>query len=110
MIGGLIIGPPSAESARVLVRAIGPSLGAKGVAVPLGDTLLELHDQNGDLIASNDNWQDTQRDDIQATGLAPSDPRESAILRQLNPGALTAVVRGVNNTTGVALVEAYRLQ
>ncbi len=58
---------------------------------------------------TNDNWMDTQKDAIQATGLAPSNDKESAILTDLAPGAYTAIVRGVNGTTGNALVEVYRL-
>jgi hypothetical protein len=69
-----------------------------------------LHDGNGVLIASNDNWKDVQQTDIQGTGLAPSDDAEPAILLDLVPGPYTSVVRGVNDTTGIALVEVYNLQ
>jgi hypothetical protein len=77
------------------------------VSNPLLDPFLELHDQNGVLISSNNNWRDTQEVEIAATGLPPNDDRESAILMDLVPSSYTAVVRGVNGTTGVALVEAY---
>jgi hypothetical protein len=70
---------------------------------------LELHDSNGALITDNDNWRDTQEVDIAATGIAPADDRESAILTELAPDAYTAIVRGANNSTGVGLVEAYQL-
>jgi hypothetical protein len=68
-----------------------------------------LRDQAGSLLASNDNWRDTQTGPITSTGIPPSDDLESAILAFLKPGAYTAIVRGNNNTTGVALVEVYDL-
>ncbi len=92
------------------VRAIGPSLMSSGVTDALLDPTLELHDQNGTLLASDDDWRDRQESAIQASGLAPSDDRESAIATSLGPGNYTAVVRGKNNTTGVALVEVYRIE
>jgi hypothetical protein len=107
MIGGTIIA--GAVPARVLFRAIGPSLTNFGVSNALGDPVLELHDGNGVLIATNYDWRDTQEAEISATGLAPSNNLESAILRDLAPGPYTAIVRGLNDTTGVALIEAYNL-
>ena len=110
MIGGFILGPDDAPNANVLVRAIGPSLAAFGVTDALADPVLELHDVNGTLIASNDNWTDsTQAADIEATGLAPTNDLESAILMSLPPSSYTAVVSGSEDSTGVALVEVYRL-
>ena len=112
MIGGFII--EGAESKTVIVRAIGPALAQFGVPDPLADPTLELHNSTGALIASNDNWQTTQIGGIisvdqvsaiQNSGLAPSQASESAIIATLPPGSYTAVVRGKNNTTGVALVE-----
>jgi hypothetical protein len=73
------------------------------------DPTLELYDGNGVLLASNDDWRDTQEADITATGLAPSNDAESAILRTLAPSLYTAIVGGANETTGVALVEVYNL-
>jgi hypothetical protein len=108
MIGGFILGNGSAN-ARVLLRAIGPSLANLGIPGALDDPTLELHNNNGDIIAANDDWRETQQAEIKATGIPPSDHRESAIIQPLAPGAYTAIVRGKNNTTGVALVEAYRL-
>jgi len=107
MIGGFILGNGSG-SGRVLIRAIGPSL---SMIVPgaLADPTLELHDNNGGIIATNDDWKSTQQAEIEATGIPPTDDRESAILQTLAPGGFTAIVRGKNNTTGVAVVEAYRL-
>jgi len=76
---------------------------------PLLDPTLELHDGSGAVIAFDDNWRDSQEAEIEATGLAPSDDRESAIVRTLAPGNYTAIVRGKNNTIGVALIEVYDL-
>jgi hypothetical protein len=102
MIGGVIVAGQASQ--KVVVRAIGPSLPADG---KLADPTLELHDGNGGLIFSNDNWRTTQEAEIMATGLAPSNDLESAIVATLPPANYTAIVRGVNNTTGVALVEVY---
>src|SRR5437660_8123175 len=116
MIGGFIV--QGTGTKRVIIRAIGPELGQYGVPNPLADPTLELHDGTGALIGSNDNWQTTiiggiithdQVQDIMNSGLAPGDARESAIIADLPPGSYTAIVRGVNNTTGVALVEVYNL-
>jgi PKD repeat protein len=105
LIGGFIITGNGAK--KVAVRALGPSTQVPGF-VP--DTVLELHDSTGALVTSNDNWGDSpEASQIQAVGLAPGDSRESAILRLLNPGAYTAVVRGKNNAIGTAVVEAYDL-
>jgi CSLREA domain-containing protein len=104
MIGGLIV--VGQNSLRVIVRAIGPSLPLPGA---LGDPALELRDINGALIAANDNWRSDQEAEIIATTIPPTNDLESAIVRNLVPGNYTAIVSGVNNTTGVALVEAYGL-
>jgi hypothetical protein len=105
LIGGTIV--LGNGSTTVLFRAIGPSL--PGVANALQDPTLELYNGQGQVVATNDNWQDSQAGEIQNTTIPPNDPREAAILRPLTPGAYTAVVRGKNNTTGVALIEAYQL-
>jgi hypothetical protein len=70
---------------------------------------LELRDGTGALLASNDNWRDDQEAEIAATGLAPNDDRDSAILFSLIPGSYTAIVRGQGESTGVGLVEVYDL-
>jgi hypothetical protein len=106
MIGGFIVG--GTEPAKILVRAIGPSLTAFGVQGALPATTLELHDSNGAVI-SNDGWRHTQEAEIKATTIAPTNDKEAAILATLVPGSYTAVVRGKNNTTGIGLVEAYNL-
>jgi cyclophilin family peptidyl-prolyl cis-trans isomerase len=108
LIGGFIMG--GTESKQILARAIGPSLTAFGVPNALADPILELRDMNGALIDSNDNWMDSpQKPQIQASGLAPSDLKESAVLRTLAAGAYTAIVRGVSNGTGVGMVQIYQL-
>jgi hypothetical protein len=107
MIGGFIV--EGAESGDVLICAIGPSLSQFGIADALSDPWLELHDKDGLLIVSNDDWKETQQAQIEATGLAPTDDRESAILATLSPDSYTAIVRGKNDTTGVALVEVYNI-
>lgn len=110
LIGGFIINGNAAK--KVLVLAKGPSLsiGASPVPNRLLDTTLELHAGDGSLITSNDNWKDSpERADIEASGLAPSDDRESAIIRTLAPGVYTGVLAGKNNATGIALIEIYDL-
>ena len=116
MIGGFIV--QGAQPKNVIMRAIGPELSQYGVPNPLADPTLELHNGTGALIASNDNWQhpiiggiitDDQVESIQNSGHAPGDASESAIIATLPPGNYTAIVRGVNNATGVALVEVYDL-
>ncbi len=108
MIGGFIL--TGSETRRILLRAIGPSLGAFGVSNPLLDPTLELYDQNGALLSSNDNWRDTQEAELIATGIPPADDREAAIVMDLAPSNYTAIVRGANGATGVALVEAYDVE
>lgn len=108
LIGGFFVG--GTESKRILVRAIGPSLVAAGVPNALADPILELHDGNGALLDSNDDWGlSPQQTEIQASGAAPTNPKESAVLRLLPAAPFTAIVRGVNNTSGVGSVEIYQL-
>lgn len=116
MIGGLIVsGGAGGGNARVIVRAIGPSLSASGIVNAMQDPNLELHNASGALIVSNDNWKSlpaggSQQGEIEATGLPPTNDFESAIVQNLGPGSYTAIVRGANNSTGVAVVETYALQ
>src|SRR5205814_5220141 len=93
LIGGFIVGGSALANNAVVVRAIGPSLARTGVTNPLSDPVLELHDSSGAIVASNNDWQDTQKAQITASGLAPTDPRESAIFATLSTGNYTAVVR-----------------
>ena len=109
LIGGFI-GGGNGSQPKVLIRAIGPSLTDAGVADALEDPVLELHDAQGALVTTNDDWESDQKDEIEATGIPPTDPKESAILATLLPTNYTAIVRGANDTTGVALVEVYHLQ
>jgi uncharacterized protein YggT (Ycf19 family) len=117
MIGGFIV--QGTQPKMVVIRAIGPELTQFGVPNVLANPTLELHDGAGALIGANDNWQTTiiggiimhdQVQDILDSGRAPTDPNESAIIANLPAGNYTAIVRGVSNTTGVALVEVYDLQ
>ena len=108
LIGGFII--QGEQLKKVILRAIGPSLTADGVTGALQDPQIELHDATGALLDSNDNWQDSlDAGEIIASTIAPSDPREAAIVARLAPGSYTVIVSGVNNTSGVGLVEAYTL-
>jgi hypothetical protein len=108
MIGGFIVGAGS--SGRVVVRAMGPSLTDAGVFGSLADPVLEIHDHNGALMKTNDNWEtDPSAAEVQAAGLAPANANEAATVSPLTPGMYTAIVRGKGSATGVALVEAYNL-
>jgi len=106
-IGGFIITGNAPK--QVLLRGIGPSLSNFGVPNPLADPTMELHGPSGFVTLNNNNWRDTQEAEIQATGLAPTSDLESAILATLSPGNYTAIVKGVNNGTGVGLVEVFDL-
>ncbi len=109
MIGGFILGGETGASGNVLVRAIGPSLTPFGVDGALADPTLELRDAQGALISSNDNWKESNQLEIEATGLQPQMDEESVVLESLPAGAYTAIVAGSSGTTGVGLVEVYRL-
>jgi sugar lactone lactonase YvrE len=109
MIAGFIAPSATGGSGNVLLRALGPSLGSAGVSDPLADPILELHDSNGVLIASNDNWKSDQQSEIEATGIPPTNDLEAAIFATLTPGSYTAIESGKNGGTGVGLVEVYNL-
>src|SRR5439155_12304480 len=101
----VILGGP--QAVRIIVRAIGPSL-SSSIPDALADPMLELHNANGDLLKSNDNWQTGDTDSsIGNSGIAPKNPNESAVSAYLAPGNFTAIVRGKNNSSGVGLVEVY---
>ena len=111
LIGGVIL--RGGKSGRVVFRGIGPSLKVDDTPVPgrLEDPILALHDGNGALMTSNDNWKEAPNfAEVQLSGLAPTDDRESAILTTLTPGNYTAIMRGVNRTTGIGLVEVYNIE
>jgi hypothetical protein len=109
LIGGFIIQGTTPK--RIALRGIGPSLALAGVTGVLADPVIELHDQAGALIAQNDNWSSSAdlRTDIVGVGLAPADPRESALIATLTPGQYTVVLKGAGDTTGVGLIEIYDL-
>jgi hypothetical protein len=112
LIGGVIVGSGSGgATTRVMLRALGPSV---PIEAALGDPTLELHDESGNTVAFNDNWKtrpdgSSQQAEIEATGIPPTNDLESALLQTLPAGNYTAIVRGMNGTTGVGLLEAYNL-
>jgi hypothetical protein len=112
MIGGFIVGGGSPSGAvKVIVRALGPSI---PVSDALANPTVELHESNGATIAFNDDWKtrpdgSSQQGEIEGTTIPPSNDLESAFVRILAPGSYTAIVRGMNGTTGIGLVEAYHL-
>jgi glucose/arabinose dehydrogenase len=110
LIGGFILGS-NGGGAKIIVRAIGPSLTQFGISNALADPTLELRDSNGALLLADDNWQDdaNQAAQITASGIAPTNPFESAISISLLPGAYTAIVAGKNGGTGIGLVEIYNI-
>jgi hypothetical protein len=107
LIGGFIVGGSALANNAIVVRALGPSLAGSGVANPLSDPVLELRDGSGALVATNNDWQETQKTQITASGLAPTNPRESAIYATLPAGNYTAVLLSGDHKTGIAVVEAY---
>jgi hypothetical protein len=108
VIGGFILGGDTGQ-ATVLLRAIGPSLSAVGIANALANPTLELRDSNGLLLQYNDNWKDSQQAAIEATGLAPQNDLEATILATLLPGSYTAIAAGNGGSMGVGLIEVYNL-
>jgi hypothetical protein len=107
LIAGYIVGGYKAQ--RVVVRAIGPSLTQFGVNDALADPFLDLHNAQGTIIMSNNDWQDSQGQELMDTGIPPSNPKESALVTNLTPGNYTAVVSGVAGATGVGLAEVYNV-
>ena len=100
------------KTKKVLIRGIGPSLTGSGVSGALANPLLELRDANNGLVASNDDWQTApEAADISATGAAPANPAEAAMIRTLNPGQnYTAILKGSGGATGIGVVEVYDLE
>lgn len=107
MIGGFILG--GQDRAKILIRALGPSLAEFGVAETLSNPALELRDANGAVLQRNQNWRETQETAIRATGLPPGRDAEAAMVADLTPGAYTAIVSGEDGGGGVALVEIFNL-
>jgi len=112
MIGGFALGGSSINPAKVVVRALGPSLAPAGINNPLANPTLQLFDNNGQSVAFNDNWQDdaNQAAQLQTLGLAPGSAGESAIVMMLPPGLYTAVVAGQDGGSGIGLIEVYAVQ
>jgi hypothetical protein len=112
LIGGVVVSDDSFtnQPQNILVRGIGPSLSASGVSNPLQDPFIELHDSQGALITSNDDWGSSpDAGALALSGAAPTNPKESAILKTLAPGAYTVILKGATGGTGVGNVEAYNL-
>jgi len=109
VIAGFVLG--NGEDDRIVVRGIGPSLAVLGVPDALANPTLELRDANGALLVANNDWQDDpgQAAELTAAGLAPTNSLEAGIAATLPPGAYTALLAGLNNSTGVGLVEVYDL-
>jgi hypothetical protein len=108
LIGGFIVS--GTQSQKIILRAIGPSLVANGITGALANPMMELRNSAGKLIASNDNWQQSaQAAEISSSGVPPRNALESAIVAQLAPGSYTAIVRGMNATSGIAMIEGYEL-
>jgi hypothetical protein len=107
MIAGFII---QSAPVRAVVLAIGPSLSAFGITNALPDTTLQLRDQNGTIVRENDNWRTDQEQELENTGLQPSNDFEAALVETIPPGQYTAQVRGKPETTGIGVVQVYFVQ
>ena len=107
MIAGFIV---QNAPVKAVVRAIGPSLLAFGISNALPDTTLQLRDQNGAIVLENDDWKTSQRQELESTGLQPSDDKEAAVVTTIPPGQYTAQVRGKNDSSGIGVVQVYFLQ
>ena len=109
MIAGLIVSPSNGTDLNIFIRALGPTLSDFGVSGALLDPTLDLVNSSGTVIRSNNDWKESQRTEIEATGLAPNHDSESALMETVAPGAYTAIVRGNGRTTGLGLVEVYHV-
>jgi sugar lactone lactonase YvrE len=109
LIAGFIVGGNGPIGTSILIRGLGPSLSASGVTNPLADPILELRDASGTLLASNNNWRDTQEAAITATTLNPTNDLESAILTSLHGGAFTAILGSATGQPGTGVIEVYNL-
>jgi hypothetical protein len=108
-IAGFVVAGNGPVGTSILVRALGPSLAAFGITNPLPDPVIELRDASGTLLASNNDWKDTQQNAIAGTTLSPSSDRESAILITLHGGAFTAIVGSATGESGTVVLEVYNL-
>jgi sugar lactone lactonase YvrE len=109
MIAGFVVGGTGPVATKILVRALGPSLSTFGITDAVPDPVVELHDASGALIASNNDWKDSQETAIKDTHLNPTNDRESAILTELRGGAFTAIVGSATGDPGTVLLEVYNL-
>jgi hypothetical protein len=109
MIAGVIVAGGNGAG-KILVRGLGPSLAQAGIVDPLPNPTLSLRDANGNEIATNNDWTDTQAYEVNATGIPPASSSESAIVVTLPSGAYTAILSDVNNDSGVGLIEVYNLR
>jgi hypothetical protein len=108
LIGGFIIG--GTGNAKVIARAIGPSLANFGVTAVLSDPILTVYDRNGNSIGTNDNWQDDANAAAVASyQLVPTNPREAATFLELVPGNYTVVIRGVSGGIGIGMIEIFNV-
>ena len=107
MIAGFIV---QNAPVRAVIRAIGPSLAAFGITNALPDTTLELRDQNGGIVLQNDDWKTDQRQELEITGLQPTNDLEAALVATIQPGQYTAQVRGKGQASGIGVVQVYFLQ
>jgi hypothetical protein len=107
MIAGFIV---QNAPVQAVVRAIGPSLSAFGITNALADTTLQLRDQNGAIVRENDNWMTDQKQELESTGLQPTNDLEAALVETIPPGQYTAQVRGKNDSSGIGVVQVYFLQ
>ena len=107
IISGIVL----PQGGNILVRVLGPSMAAAGIANVLANPTLEFRDGNGQLLISNNDWQDNsaQAAAILASGLAPANNLESAIVATLPSGIYTAIGAGLNNGTGIGYVQFYKL-
>ncbi len=94
---------------QAVIRAVGPSLAPFGITNALPDTTLQLRDQNGGIVLENDDWKTSQRQEIEATALQPTDDLEAALVTTLSPGQYTAQVRGQSDASGIGVVQVYFL-
>ena len=108
MIGGFMLGG-SGNSATVVIRGKGPALASEGITTPLADPTLQLFNDSGTALQSNDDWRDTQQLEMLTLGIPPSNENESGLVLTLAPGAYTAVMSGKDGTTGVGIVEVYNI-
>jgi hypothetical protein len=111
MIGGFTLGGNNTPT-RIAVRGLGPSLAHFGLKEVLADPTLELHDENGAIMLSNDNWTDdpTTATELMANGLAPQEGHEAGIFASLPPGQFTVILAGRHGEIGIGLVEIYNLK